>query len=232
MIDAEGECEVTAGSIKADSDLEILDPDWHIASLGEGAKFRMELTFDKGRGYVPADRNKTGAGQNIIGVIPVDSIYTPVLKANYTVEKFRVGQNLDDDKVILEVQTNKVVTAREAVARAASILISHFSVITETIQKLDSSIEAIDQPFGGADGDDSDRDKGRPDIWKMPIEELDFSVRSFNCLKRANINTVGDLISKTADELMKVRNMGQKSLEEVEKKLHELGLSLKSADEN
>lgn len=226
VIEAEGECEVTAGSIKADADLEILDPDWHIATLGDGAKFRMELTFGTGRGYVPSERNKAELG-DVIGVIPVDSIYTPVLKANYSVENFRVGQVTDYDKLTLEVKTNKVVTAEEAVASAANILVNHISALTVLDEKKGTEVIWPDN-----DGDEVETASTTEGILSQPIDELDFSVRSFNCLKRANINFVADLVNKTPDELMKVRNMGQKSLEEVEKKLSSLGLSLKSSDDN
>jgi len=221
-IEAEGECEVTAGSIKTDADLEILDPDWHIATVGEGAKLNMELTFDRGRGYVPSERNKQNMTQSVIGVIPVDSIYTPVLKANYTVENTRVGQITDYDKLTLEVKTNKVITAKEAVSLAANVLCEHLNLF----KNLSKGILEVGDTF--VENEKNVRD----DVLSSTIEELDFSVRSFNCLKRAGINTVADLTSKTQEELMKVRNMGTKSLEEVEKKLEKLGLHLSSGEDN
>lgn len=219
-IEAEGECEVTAGDIKADSEIEILDPGMHIATLTAGAKLYMELTFDRGRGYVSADKNKNKL-QPIIGVIAVDSIYTPVLKVNYTVENTRVGQRTDYDKLIIEVWTDGTISAKEAVSYAAKILCEHLQLFVEL------SDETI-QPDVMAEKDDKSKDK----ILEMTIEDLDLSVRSFNCLKRANINTVDDLISKSPDEMMKVRNLGKKSFEEVRAKLISLGFDLADPDEN
>ena len=219
-IEAEGECEVTAGSIKTDADLEILDPDWHIATVGEGGRLSMELTFDRGRGYVPSERNKQSMAQNIIGLIPVDSIYTPVLKANYSVENTRVGQITDYDKLTLEVKTDKVITAKEAVSLAANVLCEHLNLFKNLSGNILEAGEILVE----------NEKNVRDDVLSSTIEELDFSVRSFNCLKRAGINTVADLTSKTQEELMKVRNMGTKSLEEVEKKLEKLGLHLSSGE--
>ncbi len=219
FIEAEGECEVTAGSIKPDAELEILDPSWHIATLGKGAKLVMELTFDKGRGYISSERNK----QNIagaIGVIPVDSIYTPVLKANYTVENTRVGQITDYDKLTLEVKTDKTITAQEAVSLAAKVLCEHLSLfmnLSEDILETEILVEK--------------EEKSKEKVLEMTIEELDLSVRSFNCLKRAGINTVEDLINKSEEDMMKVRNLGIKSLEEVIGKLKSLGFDLSSSDD-
>ena len=191
FIEATGPCEVKAGDIKCDSEVEILNPDLHIATLDAGATLNMELTLSHGRGYVPADRNKPA--QTTIGLIPVDSIYTPVYKVNYTVENTRVGNMTDFDKLTLEVWTDGTISSRDAVEKA-----------------------------------ETQRDK----VLELTIEELDLSVRSFNCLKRANINTVEDLISKTEDDMMKVRNLGRKSLEEVINKLAMMGLSLASDDNN
>ncbi len=219
-IEAEGECDVTAGSIKTDADLEILDPDWHIATVGEGGRLSMELTFDRGRGYVPSERNKQSMAQNIIGLIPVDSIYTPVLKANYSVENTRVGQITDYDKLTLEVKTDKVITAKEAVSLAANVLCEHLNLFKNLSGNILEAGEILVE----------NEKNVRDDVLSSTIEELDFSVRSFNCLKRAGINTVADLTSKTQEELMKVRNMGTKSLEEVEKKLEKLGLHLSSGE--
>ncbi|MEA5050421.1 MAG: DNA-directed RNA polymerase subunit alpha [Oscillospiraceae bacterium] len=221
-IEAEGECEVTAGSIKPDAEIEILDPSWHIATLSEGAKLVMEITFDKGRGYVSSDRNKQNM-QGAIGVIPVDSIYTPVLKANYTVENTRVGQITDYDKLTLEVKTDKTITAKEAVSLAAKVLCEHLNLfmnLSEDILDTEILVEK-DQ-------------KSKEKVLEMTIEELDLSVRSFNCLKRAGINTVEDLINRSEEDMMKVRNLGVKSLEEVVSKLKSLDLDfhLSSNDDN
>lgn len=214
-IEAEGPCVVTAGSIKCDSEVEILDPDMYIATLGEGARLFMEITVDKGRGYVPADRNKQQMAP-VIGVIPVDSIYTPVSKVNYTVENTRVGQITDYDKLTLEVWTNGTITAKEAVALGAKVLIEHLNLF----------VDLSDEAYAGDSIMVEKDDKGKEKVLEMTIEELDLSVRSFNCLKRAGINTVEDLIQKSEDDMMKVRNLGRKSLEEVINKLHSLGFSL------
>lgn len=219
-IEAEGPCEVTAASIKCDSEVEILDPSMHIATLGDGARLFMELTLDKGRGYVPAERNKQLMNP-AIGVIPVDSIYTPVVKVNYTVENTRVGQITDYDKLTLEVWTNGVITAKEAVSLGAKVLTEHLDLF------VDLSGDTLD---GGPFLVRSD-DAPQSSVLSMTIEELDFSVRSFNCLKRAGINTVEDLISKSEDDMMKVRNLGKKSLEEVIQKLESLGLALRDDEE-
>ena len=216
-IEASGECEVTAGDIKADGEVEILNPELHIATLGPDASLSMELTLDHGRGYVPADKNKNP--QQIIGTIPVDSIYTPVLKVNYAVENTRVGNQTDFDKLTLEVWTDGTITPRDAVSLGAKILVDHFTLFTDLSDSIGSRSTVVEKV-------ETQRDK----VLEMTIEELDLSVRSFNCLKRANINTVEDLISKTQDEMIKVRNLGRKSLEEVEHKLAMMGLSLASDD--
>ena len=216
-IEANGECEVTAGDIKADGEVEILNPELHIATLGPDASLSMELTLDHGRGYVPADKNKNP--QQIIGTIPVDSIYTPVLKVNYAVENTRVGNQTDFDKLTLEVWTDRTITPRDAVSLGAKILVDHFTMFTDLSDSIGSRSTVVEKV-------ETQRDK----VLEMTIEELDLSVRSFNCLKRANINTVEDLISKTQDEMIKVRNLGRKSLEEVEHKLAMMGLSLASDD--
>jgi DNA-directed RNA polymerase subunit alpha len=218
-IDAEGECEVTAGDIKADSEVEILNPSMHIATLASGAKFYMEITLDKGRGYIAAERNKQNL-QPGIGVIPVDSIYTPVLKVNYTVENTRVGQITDYDKLTIEVWTDATISAKEAVSIGAKILNEHLNLFVGLCSEAQSTEIMVEKD-----------DKSKEKILEMTIEELDLSVRSFNCLKRAGINTVGDLISKSEDEMMKVRNLGRKSLEEVINKLNSLGFSLSKDDE-
>ena len=216
-IEASGEGVVTAGDIKADSDVEVLNPEHHIATLGPDATLNMELTFAQGRGYVTADRNKPA--QTIIGVIPIDSVYTPVRKVNYTVENTRVGDATDYDKLTLEVWTNGTISARDAVSLGARILVDHFTLFTDLSETMGSKATVVEKA-------EAQRDK----VLELTIEELDLSVRSFNCLKRANINTVEDLISKTEDEMMKVRNLGRKSLEEVINKLAMMGLSLASEE--
>ena len=218
-IDASGKCEVTAADIKADSDVEILNPEHHIATLSDGAVLKMEMTADKGRGYVSADRNKQMM-QPIIGVIAIDSIYTPVLKVNYTVEDTRVGQITDFDKLSLECWTDGTISAKEAVSLAAKILNEHLNLFIELSEEAGNTEVMIVK---------SDDGKGK--TLEMTIEELDLSVRSFNCLKRAGINTVEDLISKTEEDMMKVRNLGRKSLDEVVAKLESLGFTLRNEDE-
>ena len=216
-IDAVGPCEVRAGDIKADGEVEILNPELLICTLGADATFNMEITMSHGRGYVSADRNKNA--QTPIGVIPIDSIYTPVYKVNYTVENTRVGNMTDFDKLTLEVWTDSTISARDAVSLAAKIqsdLLMLFTNLSDTVGTSTTVVEKISD---------------RPDAkLAMTIDELDLSVRSFNCLKRANINTVADLINKTGEDMMKVRNMGKKSLDEVQKKLEMMGLSLASED--
>ncbi len=218
-IDASGKCEVTAGDIKADSDVEILNPEHLIATLEEGASLKMELTCDKGRGYVSAERNKQ-LMQPVIGVIAIDSIYTPVLKVNYTVENTRVGQITDYDKLSLEAWTDGTISAQEAVSLGAKILTDHLDLF------VDLSEEARETETMIVKNDDS---KGK--LLEMTIEELDLSVRSFNCLKRAGINTVEDLINRSEEDMMRVRNLGRKSLEEVVAKLESLNFTLRKEDE-
>ena len=219
-IDAEGAGEVTAANIKCDDEVEILNPELHIATLGEGAKLNMEITLDRGRGYVPGERNKQLAGNNVIGVLPIDSIYTPVLKVNYTVDNTRVGQITDYDKLTLDVWTNGVISAEEAVSLAAKVLTEHLNLFVNLSDKASSAEVMVEKD-----------DKGKEKILEMTIEDLDLSVRSFNCLKRAGINTVEDLINKSEEDMMKVRNLGRKSLEEVVQKLNSLGFSLQKEDE-
>ena len=216
-IDAVGPCEVTAGDIKADGEVEILNPELHICTLGEDATFNMEITLSQGRGYDSADRNKSA--QTPIGVIPIDSIYSPVKKVNYTVEPCRVGDKTDFDKLTLEVWTDSTITAKDAVSLGAKILSDHLTVFTNLSDSVSTSSTVVEKA------------ENRPDAkLSMTIDELDLSVRSFNCLKRANINTVADLINKTGEDMMKVRNMGKKSLDEVQKKLEMMGLSLASEE--
>ena len=212
-IEAAGEGEVKAGDIHADGEVEILNPDLHIATLLSDARLSMEITMTSGRGYVPADRNKTP--QTPIGVIPVDSLYSPVYKVNYTVENTRVGNMTDFDKLTLEVWTDSTTTAKDAVSIAAKILTEHLALFTDLSETVASQSIVREKDVST-----------EPTALKLTIEELDLSVRSFNCLKRANINTVRDLISRTPEEMMKVRNMGKKSLDEVQNKLAMMGLSL------
>ncbi len=213
-IDASGEGEVTAGDIIADSDVEILNPDMHIATLAADGHLEMEMTMSHGRGYVPADRNKPA--QAVIGLIPVDSIYTPVLKVNFSVENTRVGNMTDFDKLTLEVWTDSTLSARDAVSLGAKILADLLLIFTDLSEELGRSTTVVVKP-------ESHRDK----MLEMTIEELDLSVRSFNCLKRAGINSVEDLVDKSENDMMKVRNLGRKSLEEVINKLQTMGLSLR-----
>ena len=219
-IEAPGPCEVTAGDIKSDGEVEVLNPELHLATLDVGATLSMEITLSHGRGYVSADRNKAQR-PGVIGVIPIDSIYTPVYKVNYTVENTRVGSMSDFDKLTLEVWTDSTISARDAVSLGAKILCDHFALFTDLSDTLDGRPIVVEK---SADPQST--------VLDMTIEELDLSVRSFNCLKRANINTVADLISKTEDEMMKVRNLGRKSLEEVIGKLEAMGLSLADEENN
>ena len=220
FIEAAGPCEVTAGDIKPDGEVEILNPELHIATLDVGATLSMEVTLSHGRGYVSADRNKA-MRPGVIGVIPIDSIYTPVYKVNYTVEKTRVGNMSDFDKLTLEVWTDSTISARDAVSLGAKILCDHFALFTDLSDNVGGEPVIVEKS-----GDSQSKQL------QMTIEELDLSVRSFNCLKRANINTVEDLISKTEDEMMKVRNLGRKSLEEVINKLAMMGLHLAGEENN
>lgn len=219
-IEAAGPCEVTAGDIKSDGEVEVLNPELHLATLDVGATLSMEITLSHGRGYVSADRDKAQR-PGVIGVIPIDSIYTPVYKVNYTVENTRVGSMSDFDKLTLEVWTDSTISARDAVSLGAKILCDHFALFTDLSDTLDGRPIVVEK---SADPQST--------VLDMTIEELDLSVRSFNCLKRANINTVADLISKTEDEMMKVRNLGRKSLEEVIGKLEAMGLSLADEENN
>ncbi len=218
-IEAVGPCEVTAGDIKCDSEVEVLNPELHIATLDAGATLNMEINLSHGRGYVPAEGNKPAV--TTIGLIPVDSIYTPVYKVNYTVENTRVGDVTNYDKLTLEVWTDGTISARDAVSLGAKILCDHFTLFTDLSEAMGGKSTVVEKP-----------EQARDKVLELTIEELDLSVRSFNCLKRANINTVEDLISKTEDDMMRVRNLGRKSLEEVINKLAMMGLSLASEDNN
>ena len=220
FIEAVGPCVVTAGDIKSDGEVEVLNPELKIATRDVGATLSMEISLSHGRGYVSADKNKA-LRPAAIGVIPIDSIYTPVYKVNYTVENTRVGASSDYDKLTLEVWTDSTISARDAVSLGAKILCDHFALFTDLSDTMGDKSTVVEKAT-------DQRDK----VLELTIEELDLSVRSFNCLKRANINTVEDLISKTEDEMMKVRNLGRKSLEEVINKLAMMGLSLASEENN
>jgi len=218
-IEAEGECEITAGDIKTDSEVNILDPGMHIATLGKDAKLYMEITIDRGRGYVSAERNKKQINLPV-DVIAVDSIYTPVLKVNYTVEDTRLGQVTDYDKLTMEVWTDGTISAKEALSQAANLLGEHLKLFIDLSEEAGLAEVLVEKD-----------EKGEEKILEMTIEDLDLSVRSFNCLKRAGINTVDDLINKSEEEMMKVRNLGKKSFGEVKEKLQSLGFDLSSEEE-
>ena len=218
-VDMKGEGELTAGCFKYDSEVEILNPDLHIASLDSDANVVMELTCDKGRGYVSAEKNKQEM-QPAIGVISVDSIFSPVLKVNYTVENTRVGQITDYDKLTLEVWTDGTISAKEAVSLGAKILNEHLSLFGDLSDEAFETEIMVEKSKNG-----------KEKVLEMTIEELDLSVRSFNCLKRAGINTVEDLIGKSEEDMMKVRNLGRKSLDEVVSKMASLGYDLRRDDE-
>lgn len=217
-IETQQEGAVRAGDILTDPDVEILNNDMHIATLAEGGRLFMEMTVSKGRGYVSAERNKKG--DYVIGVIPVDSIFTPVRKVNYNVDNTRVGQRTDYDRLTMEVWTDGSIKADEAVSLSAKILSEHlrlFIGLTESADEVEIMVEK----------EEEQKDK----ILEMPIEELDLSVRSYNCLKRAGINTVEELVQRNEEDMMKVRNLGKKSLEEVMNKLSELDLKLRHEDD-
>ncbi len=219
IIDVTGPAEVTAGSIKQDADIDILNPDLHIATLSDNAHLYIELTFDHGRGYVSQEKNKQ-SNSPVIGVIYTDSIYTPVYSVSYKVENTRVGNITDYDKLTLEVQTNGTISAKDAVSYGAKILNEQLSLFVNLTEETGDRQILIDSNA-----------TVKEKVLEMTIEELDMSVRSFNCLKRAGINTVEDLVSKTEEEMIKVRNLGKKSLDEVRAKLHSLGLVFKHEDE-
>ena len=224
-VDAVGPCEVTAAEIKCDEEVEIVNPELHIATLTDGTHLQMQITLDKGRGYVSVDRNKqimterSKSGGMAIGVIPIDSIFTPIRKVSYSVEDTRRGQITDYDKLTIEVWTNGSILPKEALASAAQILTNNMRLF------IDLTVNVVRVDFN--EPEDNSKEK----VLEMTIEELDLSVRAFNCLKRAGINTVAELVQRNQEDMMKVRNLGKKSLEEVEQKLVALGLSLKASDE-
>ena len=219
VIDVTGAADVKAGDIKSDADIEILNPEHHIATVSEGVSFYMELTFDHGRGYVSQDKNRQ-AYPSYVDVIYVDSIFTPVYKVSYDVENTRVGSNTDYDKLTLNVETNGTISAKEAISLAAKILNDHLNLFVELSDEAKSLDTMVER-------DETIKEK----VLEMSIEDLDLSVRSFNCLKRAGIDTVEDLINRTEEDMIKVRNLGKKSLEEVIQKLHSLGLDFKKDEE-
>ena len=219
VIDVRGG-EVTAGDIQVDSDIEILNPDHHIATVETGAPFFMEITFEHGRGYVSSEKNKAAVENPVIGTIYTDSIFTPVQKANFTVSNTRVGNITDFDKLELDVTTNGTIDAKEAVSLAAKILNEHLNLFIELSDEAKNTEIMVER-----------EEKIKEKVLEMTIEELDMSVRSFNCLKRAGIDTVEDLTNRTEEDMIKVRNLGKKSLEEVIQKLQSLGLSLRKSDD-
>ena len=218
-IEAKGAGEIKAGDIKRDADVEIFNPDLHIATLNDDAHLYIEITLSKGRGYVSAEKNKNGA-QSVIGVIPVDSIYTPVSKVNYTVDTMRVGQYTDREKLSVDVWTNGTIKPDEAVSLAAKIMNDLLCLFVDLSEEAKNTEIIVEK-------EENKKEK----VLEMTIEELDLSVRSYNCLKRAGINTVEDLTNKSEKDMMKVRNLGRKSLEEVINKLNSLGLYLKKEED-
>ncbi len=223
-IDAKGPCEITAGDICADADLEILNPELHIATLGEGTRFYMDLTFERGRGYVSQEKNKIDHIKSQIpvpiGTIFTDSIYTPVYNVSYNVENTRVGSIADFDKLTIEVETNGTIRATDAISLAAKVLNDHFTLFVNLSEEAKNAETMVER-------EEAKKEK----YLEMTIEELDLSVRSFNCLKRAGIDTVEDLINRTEEDMIKVKNLGKKSLDEVINKLASLGLALKKEED-
>lgn len=218
-IDVTGPKVVTAGDIRTDAELEIVNPEQVIATVGEGKHFYMELGFAKGRGYVPAERNKQLYAERALGTIAVDAIYTPILNVNYRVENMRVGNALDNDRLIVDVHTDGSITPEEAMATASNVLIKHF----ECIMALSNNVASLVMKSDDSNGANSALD--------ITIDELELSVRSYNSLKRAGITTVGDLVLKTEDEMMRIRNLGQKSFVEIKDKLSSFGLTFKNENE-
>ena len=217
-IDFKGEGEITAGDIITDSSIEILNKDLHIATVAEGGNVQMEMTVETGRGYNTAEKNKKP--NQAIGVIPIDSIFTPVKKVNYKVENTRVGQMVDYDKLVIEVWTDESLKPYEAISLAAKVMTGHLELFVELSETAKNTQVMIEK-------EESRKEK----VLEMPIEELELSVRSYNCLKRAGISTVEDLANKTEDDMMKVRNLGKKSLDEVMNKLYSLGLEFAKEDD-
>ena len=224
-IDVEGEREVTGADVLCGADIQVLNPELHIATLNENGKLHIEMKVERGRGYVSAEKNKKP--DDTIGTIPIDSIFSPVLRVKYEVQDTRVGNEMDFDKLILEVWTNGTLNPAEAVAKATANLIDQLKIFKNVNGEIDEANEGDEEEFLPVSASAQAQDDENSKILEMTIEDLDLSVRSFNCLKRASINVVGDLVVKTEDEMMKVRNLGRKSLDEVRKKLEDLGLSFK-----
>lgn len=218
-IDVKGPAEVTAGDIQGDGDVSVMNPDLHIATVSDGAELHIKMTADKGRGYVSADENKSRMDDLAIGVLPIDSLYTPIERVNYTVENTRVGQRTDYDKLTLDVWTDASMTPTEAVSLAAKILSDHLAMFVNMTEEAQNTQVMVEK-------EETHKEK----MLEMTIEELDLSVRSYNCLKRAGINTVKELTDRTESDMMKVRNLGQKSLEEIKLKLADLGVTFRQED--
>ena len=218
-LDVKGPAEVTASDIQGDNEVTILNPDLHIATVADGAELHIKLTADKGRGYLSANDNKARMDDLAIGVLPIDSIYTPIERVNYTVENARVGQRNDYDKLTLDVWTDGSLTPTEAVSLGAKILTEHLAMFVDLTETAQNAQEMVEK-------EETHKEK----MLEMTIEELDLSVRSYNCLKRAGINTVKELTDRTVSDMMKVRNLGQKSLEEIKLKLNDLGVSFRQDD--
>ena len=218
-IDVKGPAEVTAGDIQGDGEVEVLNPDLYIATVADGAELHIKMTADKGRGYFSANDNKTRMDDLAIGVLPIDSIYTPIERVNYTVENARVGQRNDYDKLTLDVWTDGSLTPTEAVSLGAKILTEHLAMFVNLTEEAQNTQVMVEK-------EETHKEK----MLEMTIEELDLSVRSYNCLKRAGINTVKELTDRTEADMMKVRNLGQKSLEEIKLKLNDLGVSFRQDD--
>lgn len=218
-IDVKGPAEVTAGDIQGDGEVEVLNPDLYIATVADGAELHIKMTADKGRGYFSANDNKTRMDDLAIGVLPIDSIYTPIERVNYTVENARVGQRNDYDKLTLDVWTDGSLTPTEAVSLGAKILTEHLAMFVNLTEEAQNAQVMVEK-------EETHKEK----MLEMTIEELDLSVRSYNCLKRAGINTVKELTDRTEADMMKVRNLGQKSLEEIKLKLNDLGVSFRQDD--
>ncbi|KRM37871.1 MULTISPECIES: DNA-directed RNA polymerase subunit alpha [Limosilactobacillus] len=218
-LDVKGPAEVTAADIQGDGEVTILNPDLHIATVADGAELHIKMTADKGRGYLSANDNKARMEDLAIGVLPIDSIYTPIERVNYTVENARVGQRNDYDKLTLDVWTDGSLTPTEAVSLGAKILTEHLAIFVDLTEEAQNSQVMVEK-------EETHKEK----MLEMTIEELDLSVRSYNCLKRAGINTVKELTDRTVSDMMKVRNLGQKSLEEIKLKLNDLGVSFRQDD--
>lgn len=226
MVDVSGECEFTAKDLDVNSDVEILNPDLHIATLDTDANIHMLCHIERGKGYIPSTKNKKDT--DVIGVIPIDSIFSPIVRTNYEVGNIRVGNEMDYDSLLLEVKTDGSIAAENAVAKAASIMVSYL----DYFQKIASDPTANEAlaPFTTPDGEEPEEPAG-PELSQIKIDVLDLSVRASNCLKRANIYTLGDLVERTEDDLSKIRNLGKKSVDEIIEKLKDYGFDLKSNEE-